>query len=118
MKTIKVTTDNVISVIDVDFDDYHSMQKEIGGGIEPVKTQILFDYFKQPMMMIVDDEGLIKNLPPNPLGCYFYGFMIHGNPIAGDFILAVPVGEDFVGLVDAELVKRKLMRDFQFLKEE
>lgn len=29
MKTIKVTTDNTISVIDVDFDDFRAIQKRL-----------------------------------------------------------------------------------------
>lgn len=31
MKTVKVTPDNIISIIDVDFDDFHDLQKAVGG---------------------------------------------------------------------------------------
>ena len=33
MKTIKITADNKISIIDVDFDNYKAIQKVIGGYI-------------------------------------------------------------------------------------
>lgn len=31
MKTIKITTDNVVSIIDVNFNDFRSIQNAIGG---------------------------------------------------------------------------------------
>lgn len=36
MKTLKITTDNKISIIDVNLDDYRALQQEIGGYIETV----------------------------------------------------------------------------------
>lgn len=62
MKTVKITTDNKISVIDVDLNDFRSIQQAIGGYFETVKTQKMFDYFKHPMMFLVDEEGHIKGL--------------------------------------------------------
>lgn len=38
MKTVKVTTDDRISIVDVDFDDFRSIQKAIGGHFETVRT--------------------------------------------------------------------------------
>lgn len=118
MKTIKVTTDNTVSVIDVDFNDFRSIQKAIGGYFETVKTQKMFDYFKRPMMFLADEEGHLKRLPLNQLGSYFYDTERHGWPIAGDIILAVPDGEYILGLDDAEAMKTQLMNDFDFLEEE
>ena len=60
MKTIKITTDNTISVIDVDFDDFRAIQKEVGGYFETVKTSKMLDYFQEPIMMIVNEEGHIE----------------------------------------------------------
>ena len=71
MKTLKITTDNKISIIDLDF-DHKSLREEVGGYVELVRTQKLLDYFKTKVVMIVDEEGLVKNLPVNPMGCYFY----------------------------------------------
>ena len=118
MKTIKITTDNVVSIIDVDFNDCHSIQNAIGGYFETVKTQKMWDYFKCPMMFLADEEGHLKQLPLNQLGSYLYDTERHGWPIVGDIILAVPFGEHIIGIGDPEGLKLKLLNDFKFLKEE
>ena len=43
MKTVKVTPDNIISVINVDFDDFRDLQKAVGGHIETVSTKTLYE---------------------------------------------------------------------------
>lgn len=117
MKTVKVTTDNVVSVLDIDF-GLHSLQTEVGGSIETVHAQKLRSYFGGPVMMIVDEEGILKEKPVNRLGCFFYGTAIHENPIAGDLIFATAKGDDLIGLRDAEEVKQRLLKNFRFLREE
>ena len=116
MKTLKITTDNKISIVDLDF-DYESLKEEIGGYFENVKTQKLWDYFKAKVVMIVDEEGLLKELPTNLLGCYFYDTDKHGSPIVGDVILGLMIGPDIIGLGDrdAEQWMWKLLNDFPFL---
>lgn len=52
MKTLKITTDNKISIIDLDF-DHKSLREEVGGYVELVRTQKLLDYFKTKVVMIV-----------------------------------------------------------------
>ena len=37
--------------------------------------------------MIVNDEGLLRNLPLNVFGSLLYGMDYHGNPIVGDIVL-------------------------------
>ena len=118
MKTIKIKTDNTVSIIDVDFNDFRSIQRAVGGYFETVKTQKMYDYFKQPMMFLVDEEGHLKQLSLNQLGSYFYDTERHGWPIAGDIILAVPYGEYILGLDDVESMKKRLLKDFDFLQEE
>lgn len=103
-KTIKITSSNEIFVVDVDFDDYRAIQKVVGGMFETVKTQRMFDYFGKPVMMLVDEEGILKQLPLNRTGSRFYGY-----PIVGDFILAVPVHEDIVA-PDAEELAESTLR--------
>ncbi len=112
-KTIKITSSNEISIVDVDFDDFRSVQKAVGGMFETVKTQRMFDYFGKPVMMLVDEDGIGKQLPLNRTGSRFYGY-----PIVGDFILAVPTYEDIVAPDTEELAewKERLIRD-QNLKE-
>lgn len=119
MKTLKITTDNKISIIDLDF-DYESLKEEVGGYFETVKTQKLWDYFKAKVVMIVDEEGLIKELPANLLGCYFYDTDKHGFPIVGDVILGLMIGPEIIGLGDrdAEQWMEKMLKDFPKLEEE
>nr|DAP89231.1 MAG TPA: protein of unknown function (DUF3846) [Caudoviricetes sp.] len=120
MKTIKITTDNKISIIDVNFDDHKDIQKAIGGYIEPVHTKTLFNYFKAPIYMLVDEEGLIKNLPVNVVASHFYGFKDHGCVIAGDAIFALAIGENLIGFGDrdSEQWMEKLLKDFSGLEKD
>lgn len=113
MKTVKVTTDNKISIIDVDFDDFRDIQRAIGGHFETVHTQLMADYFKDPsLIMLVDEERRIKKLPVNPVGCTLYRGII-----AGDLIFARIAGEDIVAPDDAEDLKDRLLHTFIGLQE-
>nr|DAY91141.1 MAG TPA: protein of unknown function (DUF3846) [Caudoviricetes sp.] len=120
MKTLKITTDNKISVVNVNFSDFKAIQQAIGGYFEIVNTQKLRDYFKASVVMIVDEEGVIKDLPVNTIGCYFYNTSKHGCPIAGDMILGLLVGPDITGLGDrdAEQWMEKMLKDFPVLQKE
>lgn len=114
MKTVKVTTDNMVSVIDVDFDDFRDIQRAIGGHFEMVHTQLMTDYFHDPsVIMLVDEEGLIKELPLNPVGSALYRGII-----AGDLIFAQVKGEDIVAPDDVAGLKERLLHTFIGLKEE
>lgn len=118
MKTVKVTTDNKVSVIDVNFDDFRSIQKAIGGHFETVHTQLMADYFKDPsVIMLVDEEGLVKELPMNAVGSALYGTSQHGCPIVGDLIFARVDGEDIVAPDDSEALKDRLLHTFIGLSE-
>lgn len=112
MKTIKVTTDNKVSFVDVNFDDYKDIQRVIGGHFETVCTERIRSYFGPGIILIVDEEGRLKGLPDNPLGCYFYGTSFHGDPIVGDFILAKVVGEDWTAPDEVEELMRSMLRTF------
>lgn len=119
-KTLKITMDNKISVIDVDVNNIEDLQNAIGGGlVEPVRTQKLWDYFKAPVIMLVDEEGLLKNLPFNFFGSVMYGCTAHGCPIVGDLILVLEVGEQWTGLgdVDSEQWMEKILKDFPTLEK-
>lgn len=119
MKTVKVTTKNVVSIIDVDFDNYKDIQRAIGGHFETVRTERMRAVFGDgDLIMIVDESGLLKQLPENMLGCVLYGTYEHGHPIVGDLIFARIQGEDVVGLDDPERLKWILLNGFVGLKEE
>lgn len=99
----------------VDVNNIKDLQNAIGGGlVEPVKTRKLWDYFKAPVLMLVDEEGLLKDLPLNFFGSTMYGTLVHGCPIVGDLILVLEVGEQWTGLgdVDSEQWKQKILRDY------
>lgn len=65
MKTIKITTDNKLSIIDVDFDDYRDIQKAVGCEcFETVKTQRLFDFFGGPVLFCVDTGWQVSFMAP------------------------------------------------------
>lgn len=113
MKTVKVTTDNKISIIDVDFDDFRSIQRAIGGHFETVHTRLMADYFKDPSVItLVDEEGLIKELPLNLVG----SALCQGT-IAGDLIFAQAQGEDIVAPDNPEALKDRLLHTFMGLQE-
>lgn len=120
MKTLKITTDNKISVVDVNFSDFKAIQQAIGGYFETVKTQKLWDYFKAPVIMLVDEEGLIKGLSLNAAASIFYGVEDHGCIIAGDVIFGLVLGEDVIGFGDRDVEQwmEKLMKDFPVLQTE
>ena len=118
-KTIKITTDNKLSVIDMDFNDFRDLQRAVGGHFECVRTQRMFEYFGHPVMMIVDEEGILKNLPTNRCGSWMYGTDKHGHRIAGDIVFAVPTEwGDIVPLDDLDEAKNRLLKDFDFLEVE
>ena len=56
MKTVKVTTDNKISLIDVDFSSFKDIQRAIGGSFETVHTRLMADYFKDLSVIMLVDE--------------------------------------------------------------
>ena len=105
MKTVKVTPDNIISVIDVNFDDFRDLQKAVGGHFEIVSTKTLFETFKMPMILLVDEDGRMKQKEVNRLGSYFYDADRHGWPILGDVVFAIAAGEDIEAPSDAEALR-------------
>lgn len=118
-KVIKITADREISIIDVDMSNYKEIQAQFGGLFEQVKTPKMFDYFRMPVVMLVDEEGLLKGLPVNLVGCYFYDSLKHGNPIVGDILLCLQVGCDFEGFDQEQAleVKEQIYEDFEVLRE-
>lgn len=117
-KTVKVTTDNKISMIDVDFGNFKSIQQAIGGHFETVHTQLMVDYFHDPsVIMLVDEEGIIKGLPQNLVGSALYGTAKHGIPLVGDLIFAQVMGDDIVAPDNAEEMKKRLLHTFMGLQE-
>lgn len=64
---------NSISIIDVD-NDLHALQKEIGGNIEKIGL-------KDGAVMIVDEEGMLKQYPRNDFASYISSRHIYGTAL-------------------------------------
>ena len=119
MKTIKVTANNRLSIIDVNFDDYRDIKKAVGCEcFETVKTQRLFDFFGGPVLFCVDESGLLKDLPINWVASFFYGTGAHGSPIVGDIVFGIPVYDTIEAPKDVESMKQQLLDTFGVLREE
>ena len=116
MKTVKITVDNKVSIIDIDLDDFRSIQEEIGGYAETVSTRRTYNYFDAPVVMLVDEEGILKNLPINILGSWLYACEEYGDPIVGDIILAIRDFEYLKGFSEPEKIVQKLFNDFHWLE--
>ena len=118
MKTVKVTPNDLMSVIDVNFDSQYALKKAVGGQLKTVRTRTLYNMFKMPVVMLTDKDGLLKNKEINRLGSYFYDADRHGWTILGDVVFAIAAGEDIEAPSDAEALKIFLKMNFSYLKEE
>lgn len=102
MKGVVITPDFDVTIEDFSTPLHTSVGNTVGGYIEHVKPIGL----KEPLCMIVDDEGLLKNRPFNPIASSLYGFQFHGHPIVGVAVIMkdeyVNGGRDIVGLSDDE----------------
>lgn len=96
MRVIKATTDNKIYIVDIDVTDVKDFLKEIGG-FECVRTKELRMFFKEPVTMVVDDDGFAKQKELNAIGSCFYP-----GDIVGDVIFVPEVYGDFVEFDDVD----------------
>ena len=104
MKGLVITTENKMQVREFGEPAYESIGKAVGGWIEVVHPKGLPD----PFCMVVNEEGLLQNLPRNLFGSFLYGTIYHGNPIVGDIVLLkegyTDAGErDLIGLDEEDI---------------
>ena len=83
MKGIVITTKYEMRVQEFSEPAYKSIGKVVGGWIEIVHPVRL----KRPYCMVVNEEGVLRNLPMNVIGSFLYGAYNHGNLILGDIVL-------------------------------
>lgn len=83
MKGLVITTKFEMRVLEFSEPAYKSIGKAVDGWIEIVHPVRL----GRPYCMVVNEEGLLRNLPMNIFGSYLYGTDNHGSPIAGDIVL-------------------------------
>jgi hypothetical protein len=128
MKAIKITTDDVISVVDIQEPTLKGMQEQVGGNIEVVRP-FGFTYLNVPnklsLVMIANEEGLCIQLPLNLLGTRLYNYpeLDDEQPIVGDILIMaegfVDGEPDIVGLTNEQTIVlyRELKANFNFLTE-
>lgn len=78
MNAILIKATDAISPVLIGDDTLHGMQQLVGGFIEIVRP----GYLRRPYVMIVNEEGLLKDLPINNTGSLLYG-----GPIVGDVLI-------------------------------
>ena len=83
MKGIVITTKDEMRGQEFSEPAHKSIGEAVGGWIEVVRPVRL----KRPYCMIVNDEGVLLNLPRNIFGSFLYGTNYHGNWILGDIVL-------------------------------
>ena len=124
MKGIVISTENQLTVRDFGAPLYKTIGEAVDGWIEIVRPGGL----KSPYVMVVNEEGLIKELPINIAGSILYGTPAHGSPIVGNIVIMkegwTDEGKDLLGLSDEEVITltNKLVSLFQragksFIKE-
>lgn len=90
MKAMKICADGTTAVIEI-ANELEALQQAVGGHIEVVHLPTDDD------LLIVDEEGLIKDREPNKLAT-----LLAQQPIVGDVLIVSKNGEDF-GDVDPQL---------------
>lgn len=130
MKTIKITTDNVISVVTVPEPTWKGLGDLVGEYMEVVRPYGFMNLDapeKEKLCMIVNEEGRIIGLELNDVGTFLYNDTptpLPCEPVVGDILVMMEGfvdGEpDVIGLDDEqiEIIKAALKDKFHFLKEE
>lgn len=83
MKALVITTKDTAYVRDFAPPMSQTAEKVIGDWVERVRPTGLPGY-----LMLVDENGRLKNLPMNLAGSLFYGAQFHGEPIVGTIVIA------------------------------
>lgn len=82
-KAIVITTDNKVEIRELEVKDdslLEALQGVVGGYIETVSPMRL----SHGLLMIVNEEGVILDLPVNIIASILYGADLHGTFIQGD----------------------------------
>ena len=116
VRTIKITTGCRVSVTELLDWDLKERARELDAEfIEIVRTKRMHDLFRNPVVMMVDDSGLIRNKPVNPFASFLYAE--YGGIIAGDVLLGIQQGPDILPPDDPEGMLRFLTERFPALQK-
>ena len=117
MKVIRITTDDLIQVENAEKRVHEYLSGQGTDCIEYVKPR----YTVPGTVLVVDENGLLRDLPLNKAASYMYGTQYHGHPIVGDvLVFTVSPEPDYVPLSDEKAKERiqELLSQFPFLKED
>lgn len=105
IKGIVITTNNEMFIQDFEPPLHESIGAVVDGWIEIVHPRRL----ALPYCMVVNEEGLLRNLDVNRFGSYLYETDKHGSPIVGNIVILKEhdtfEGRDLEGLSDKEIAK-------------
>jgi hypothetical protein len=112
MKGIVVRDNGTIEQVDVAH-EWEAIVDLIGGFMEIIRNGP--GVLATPgIVMVVDEEGLLKRRPYNVVASYLYGEALHGQPIVGDVLIIGegmgPEGADFCDLPDPDSTLAALLR--------
>ena len=115
-KTVKITADNGISIIDIPW-NLKNFEDAIGAEcIESVKTQRMYDLFGTMIVLIVDESDHVGKRQENRAASYLYGIDRHGYAIAGDVIFGLMEGPEILPPENPESLMQFLIRKFPYLQ--
>ena len=104
-KGLVFTTDEKMCVKEFGEPLYKTVGEAVGGHIEIVHPKGL----EEPYCMVVNEEGLLMDLPLNAIGSVWYRTWEHGHPIVGDIVVMKEGFEngdrDLLGLTDEEILE-------------
>lgn len=109
MNVVKCTVDGSVSVVSIEEPMVDNVKEHIGGWMElvyPTRVPIvpwLDDLHR--LVLVVDDEGFLRDKDINRLGCFMYETYMHGTPVVGDIIVAIEdlTIPDMAGFDDEQL---------------
>lgn len=96
---IKIDTKNKVSLVSFDAPLYKGLNAAFDGLVEHVRPRRL----PSPYCMMVDEEGLLKELPLNVMGCFLYQTDLHGHPIASDIYILRDASKEIAGLTQEDV---------------
>lgn len=104
MKIIEIDIECNVEELEFQGDIGKFIRGKLNGYMEIVHPQ----YLPHPLCMVVDEEGLLKNLETNPFGSFLYRTHRHGHPIVGKIYIVKQTGDpfngyDITGLTDSEV---------------
>lgn len=92
MKVLHITAQPcTVELLDIS-DRLENYQQLVGGYIEVVHAAGLQPYHSA---MVVNEEGILRDLPVNPLAS-----MLYGDYIAGNAVIVGTIGPDFTDIPD------------------